>query len=1176
MADVVLSPALQVIFDRVASPVLQKLADIWDMKDNLQSLQHALVMVQAILEDAEEQQLTNKAVRLWLLKLKNAAHDADDLLDFVTAKGKDKWTLAISKSIDADKVRKMLLTLEMTVKEGLLKFNFREPGTVDRQSDKRETSSFVMESEIYGRADDKENLVKLLLSSECHQDGYAMCIPIIGIGGIGKTTLAQLAYNDERVIQHFDVRLWTFVSHDFNIKKIMKSIIESVTREDCKFSESDLLQSRLWHLLHNKRYLIVLDDVWTEDQDDWDKLRPLFRRGVDGCKIIITSRNKKIPFMMDSLNSAYYLKGLMEDDCWALFKQRAFGREEEEKYPDLCLIGKQIAKTCGGVPLAAKSLGSVMRFKREERQWLFMQNSELWEVDGCKQRILPALMLSYLHLAAHLRQCFAFCSIFPKNYEFKKHKLVLLWMAEGLILEEGSKRPEDIGDEYFSDLLWMSFFQEVELRDGGSTIGYKMNDVIHDLARYVSGNESVMLEQGLPPSNPAQIRRSSIIYKYREVTIPEALFEAEHLRTVLLIGEYGLLKDSSKMLLNCIYLRVLDLNNCDVHFLPSSIGGLICLRYLDLSYTPISKLPATTRNLCSLQTLNLSGCHNLRVLRDFEAMTSLRHLNITGCDSLWYISPCIKMLLQLQTLPLYFVRKNPGNLGALENLNLYGELNITHLENIRNATGAQSSGLKMKENIESLGLYWGDFGDVHDRNKSILKKPAKSSAKWYCSEVGMRWHEPDAEEAVEILDGLKPHKNLKKLVIHGYPGIRFPDWKLPNLIAVDLSNCKNCEYLPALGNLLLLKTLSLHGMESVTRIGFEFHRDSTDICFSSLEELSLSDFPKLETWSSANNENAFPSLRKLTIRRCPKLTQIPFCLSLQHLELRDCNPSSIFIGGLTLLTVLVIEKLPQLRTLPQGLSASASLSSLEVLSCPKLCSLPLEMGNLTALKSLTIRWCDELSSLPQSLQNLKALESLEISDCHSIISMPDGAIGGLSSLQTLSIENCSSLTSLSSSLEQLAFLERFTIMYCPNLGSFPEGVQHLSTLRTLSILSCPWFDSLPEELQMVKTLQCLEISSCPNFTALPEWVEKLASLRSLTIFDCPNLKLLPQSLELLTKLQHLSIQECPELEERCRQGSGEDWLKIAHVPHKHIGSPEMRQSSSEASTSGSSSVETSV
>lgn len=445
MADIVLSPALQVIFDRVASPVLQKLADIWDMKDNLQSLQHALMMVQAILEDAEEQQLTNKAVRLWLSKLKNAARDADDLLDLFVAKETTNETIlgyrqlgtlhfSLTQYIDADKVKKMLLALEMTVNEGLCKFSFRETSMVDRRSDKGETSSFVIKSEIYGREDDKEKVVRLLLSSEAYQDGYAMCLPIIGIGGMGKTTLAQLAYNDERVIQHFDVRMWTFVSNDFNINKIMKSIIESVTREECKFSESDLLQSRLWHLLHIKRYLIVLDDVWTEDQDDWDKLKPLFRGGVDGCKIIVTSRSKKVPFMMDSPTSPYYLKGLMEVDCWALFKQQAFGRGEEENYPNLCLIGKRMAKKCGGVPLAAKSLGSVMRFKREEQKWLFMQNSELWEVDGCKQRILPALMLSYLHLPSHLRQCFAFCSIFPKTYEFKKHKLVLLWMAEGLIL----------------------------------------------------------------------------------------------------------------------------------------------------------------------------------------------------------------------------------------------------------------------------------------------------------------------------------------------------------------------------------------------------------------------------------------------------------------------------------------------------------------------------------------------------------------------------------------------------------------------------------------------------------------------------------------------------------------------------------------------------------------------
>ncbi|PQP92017.1 putative disease resistance protein RGA1 [Prunus yedoensis var. nudiflora] len=369
------------------------------------------------------------------------------------------------------------------------------------------------------------------------------------------------------------------------------------------------------------------------------------------------------------------------------------------------------------------------------------------------------------------------------------------------------------------------------------------------------------------------------------------------------------------------------------------------------------------------------------------------------------------------------------------------------------------------------------------------------------------------------------------------------------------------------GNLRLPLGLNLYGELNITRLEnitcrlekFILWGNSTDAKSAKLHiKKNLESLGLYWEWSSANVGNAFPGLKKLTIKSCPKLAHIPFPQSLQHLELRNCNPTMEFVADLSLLYVLILDKIPDLVYLRKGLFASASLSSLKILSCPKLHSMPSEMQNLSSLKSLTIRWCEELSSLPQSLQNLKALESLEISGCGKLTSLPDGGIAGLASLRTLSIENCSELTSLSSSLEQLTLLEDLTIMDCPKLGSFPAGVQNLSSLRSLMVLNCPWFDLLPEGLQNVKTLHCLEISSCDNLTALPEWFEDLASLRSLTIYDCPNLTLLPRGFKLLTKLQHLSIQECPELEERCRQGCSEDWSKIAHVLHKYIGSPQVR------------------
>lgn len=169
------------------------------------------------------------------------------------------------------------------------------------------------------------------------------------------------------------------------------AVIESLFEQKCHCFTMHALHRKVGDLLYNKRYLVVLDDVWTENQGEWDELEPLFRGVVDGSKIIITTRSKRVGLIMKNYPTPpYYLKGLSECACWSLFMHRAFRIGEQEEHPDLLPIGQEIVKKCGGV--AARTLGSLMRLKRKKSEWLAVQNSELWDLDGCKSNgILPAL-----------------------------------------------------------------------------------------------------------------------------------------------------------------------------------------------------------------------------------------------------------------------------------------------------------------------------------------------------------------------------------------------------------------------------------------------------------------------------------------------------------------------------------------------------------------------------------------------------------------------------------------------------------------------------------------------------------------------------------------------------------------------------------------------------------------
>ncbi|KAL8505346.1 hypothetical protein ACS0TY_016549 [Phlomoides rotata] len=204
-------------------------------------------------------------------------------------------------------------------------------------------------------------------------------------------------------------------------------------------------ECRVRQELNQKRYLLILDDVWNENQEDWVRLECILACGSIGASVIVTTRLKKVADIVRTL-PALCLTMLTEEQCWLLFKLRAFGKENDQ-HPNLEIIGRRIVKKCGGVPLAVKALGGLLRDKREENEWIRVEESHVWNLPEEENSILSVLRLSYRHLPFVLKRCFAYCAVFPKDYVFVKEKLIFHWMAHGCISSDGNEDVEDVGIE---------------------------------------------------------------------------------------------------------------------------------------------------------------------------------------------------------------------------------------------------------------------------------------------------------------------------------------------------------------------------------------------------------------------------------------------------------------------------------------------------------------------------------------------------------------------------------------------------------------------------------------------------------------------------------------------------------------------------------------------------------